>query len=65
MNKYWGVKGCDVCNLCTNTSEFMCVCTHIYMREREREGGGEGSRGRGEMELGNKSDETLVSGKAE
>ena len=65
MTKYWGVKGCDVCNLCTNTSEFMCECTHIYMREIEREGGGEGSRGRGEMELGNKSDETLVSGKAE
>ena len=44
---------CDVCNLCTNTSEFMCVCVcvYIYMREREREGGREGRRGRREMEL--------------
>ena len=53
MTKYLGVKGCDVCNLCTNTSEFMCVCVcvSIYMREREREGGREGRRGRREMEL--------------
>ena len=43
----------------------MCVYIYIYEREREREGGREGSRGRVEMELGNKSDETLMSGKAE